>query len=103
MGEKVGRDHRHDEPGRVQSVAESLDSPCAFGIIGPEGNEVVVVERHTVGAELGKARHGFNGVEWVAGRHPRRCLEPASPPSTVQTRNDHHVVGASIRDLLELR
>jgi hypothetical protein len=63
VGEQVGGHHRHDEAGLVQGGAEAGDQPVALGGVRAEGDEVVVVEGDAVGAQLGEAVHGLDGVQ----------------------------------------
>ena len=84
VGEQVGGHHRHDEAGLVQRGAEAGDQPVALGGVGAEGDEVVVVEGDAVGAQLGEAVHGLDGVQRRAGWRRRRGRGPASRRSRVR-------------------
>src|SRR5690606_13382982 len=74
--EQVGRRHGDDHPGLVQGFAEALEHRLPLLRRGPERHEVIVVEAHAVGAEVGQAAHdlvrrdGTAGLlpEWVAAR-----------------------------------
>lgn len=61
--EEVGGGHRHGHAGGVQGLAEALDVLLALALGGPEGDQVVVVEGHAVGAQLGQALHRLDRVK----------------------------------------
>ena len=80
--EEVGGGHRHLHAGRVQRLTEALDVALALGVRGSEGDQVVVVEGHAVGAELGQALHRLDRVEGARGWRRRTGPFPASRRST---------------------
>ncbi len=67
VGEEVRRGHRHLQPGCVECGAEPLDRLLAGGVAGAEGDQVVVVERDAVGAELGQPLDALDGIEGGPG------------------------------------
>jgi hypothetical protein len=60
--------------GTVQRGLEVRQDPVPLGSGGVEGNQVIVVERHAVGAELGELVHGFDRVHIGAGGHTERVI-----------------------------
>ena len=103
VGEEVGRDHGHDDASGIQGVAEPLDPPCPLGIIGPEGDQVVVMKSHTVRAQLGKAGYGFDRVKRVACGVPEGvprlpAHRPKSKRETIITgRRQHQRTSSALR------
>ena len=67
-GEEVGGDHRDGQPGRFQRALQPVDLRLPLGIGGAEGEQVVVVEGHAVGAELSELLHGVHDVERATSR-----------------------------------
>ena len=66
--EKVGGDHRHDDPGVCHRLLEAVDLLLAFGVRGAEGEEVVVMEGEAVCAELSELLDRVDDVEGCARR-----------------------------------
>ena len=58
VAEQVGGGGGHDQPGLGQRLAERGDALVPLGRGGVEGEHVVVVEVHPVGAEFGQLVHG---------------------------------------------
>ena len=70
--EEVRRDHRNDKPRRIQCPAEAGDLRVAHLVGGAEGEEVVVVERESVGPGLGELLNNVHHVEVGARRATKR-------------------------------
>ena len=68
VAERVGGDHRHLEAVGLDGVAEVLDRRGALGVVGVEVEDVVVVERDAVGAELGDLADRVSRVHRGTGR-----------------------------------
>ena len=67
VAEEVGGDHRDDHAGGLQRAREPVDFALAVGRGAAEGEEVVVVERDAVGAEVAELVDGFHRVQRRAG------------------------------------
>ena len=78
--EEVRRHHGNVHAGRVERPPEPLEDVVALVGRRAVGHEVVVVEAHAVGAEVGEPVHGVDrvergahlGAEWVAAGIPHR-------------------------------
>ena len=76
--EEIGRRHRADDPGLIERLLEAIELSAALRFRRTEGHEVVVVEAHTPGADVGEALdvidrvdRGTRGVaEGIASRMP---------------------------------
>ena len=70
-----------DEAGLVERLLEPADQLVALGVVGAEREQVVVVEVHAIGAELGEPVDGVDRVERGAGRPAEHVLgRPADGP-----------------------
>lgn len=88
--EQVRGDHRHDETRVGERTLEAVDLRLALGIRRPEGEEVVIVEGETVGAEL---RQLLDGVHDVEGR-TRRTAEGVGAVVSDGPETERELVGA---------
>jgi hypothetical protein len=83
VGEQVRGGHRDHHAGGVERLPEALDVRLALGLRGTERDQVVVVERHAPGAELGQTLHGLDGVKHRTGGVTERVTTlPADGPQT---------------------
>ncbi len=82
--ERVGGDHRDHHAGLVARLLERVDRGAAVGVRGAEREQVVVVEGHAVGAELGQLVNGGRRRRAARGWRNRRGLARSSRWSTDQ-------------------
>ena len=99
-GEEVGGHHRDDQAGVGERALEAIDLGLALGIRGSEGEQVVVVEGQTVGAELGELLDGVHDVEGVPRRDRRTGRCRCSRWSRDRTRTCRSVVGVGMTLLI---
>ena len=86
-----------DEPGVGQALLEPLDDRVAGRVVAAERDDVVVVEVHAVGAELGQLLQRVDGVHRRPGGAAERVdALPADGPQT----EGELVVGARGGDLV---
>ena len=68
VGEQVGRHHRGDHSRSIEGRSPLVESRPSRRVICVESNEVVVVEGHAPGAELGQSLERLHGIQGPAGR-----------------------------------
>jgi len=68
VGEGVGGDHLDGQAVGIGRFLEPGDDPVALGVVGVEGEDVVVVEGDAPGAELGELLGVLPGAQGGAGR-----------------------------------
>ena len=90
VAERVGGDHLDGDAGLVEGALEAGEDLVALGVVGAERDDVVVVERHVRGAQLGELVHRLDRVEPRAGRASRTGPGRSSRPSRGRTRTCLH-------------
>src|SRR3546814_668838 len=68
--EEVGGHHRHDDTGVGERALETVDLRLTLGVGGAEGEQVVVVERQAVRAELRELLDDVDDVQRRSGGTP---------------------------------
>ena len=63
MKEQVGGRHRDLHPGFVKRAAKAADDRIALGGRNAHRDQIVIVQVHAVGAELGQPMNRNDGIE----------------------------------------